>query len=206
MFLEIAPFDDASQKRLLSQLQNLGSQEKIIEFLVRMVEHLYEDREKQVGSDLMRQIEKAAYLSSIDQLWMDHLDNLDDLREGIGLRGYGQRDPLVEFKNEAFNLFDRLMLDIDGHLARRVFRIVPAGSMPRPVAMEQAQTNVDVSDMEGLAQAPITKAAVEQDKHLHEGQASKKLGRNDPCWCGKVDANGKPVKWKRCHYPQFGPS
>ena len=203
MFLEIAPFDDASQKRLLGQLQQLRVQGKISDFLTGLMENLYKDRERQVGEDLMRQIEKAAYLSSIDQLWMDHLDNIEDLREGIGLRGYGQRDPLVEFKNEAFNLFDRLMLDIDGHLARRVFRIVPAGAMPRPVNIEDAKTNIDTSDMEGLAQTPLTKAAVAADQRLHEA-GHKKLGRNDPCWCGKTDAEGKPIKWKKCHYPQVG--
>lgn len=198
MFLEIAPFDDASQKRLLEKIRALGKQEKVSEFLTGLLDNLYDKREEQLGNDTMRQIEKFSYLSSIDSLWMDHLDNVDDLREGIGLRGYGQRDPLVEFKNEAFELFDKLMLDVDANLVRRVLRVVPAGVQRPSVNIEEAQTNVDTSDMEGLAQTPLTKAAVEADKRLHEGSGSKKIGRNDPCWCG----SGK--KWKKCHYPQLG--
>lgn len=201
MFLEIVPFDDASQKGLLQQIKALKTQEKIEEFLLHLIEQLYETREKQLGNETMRQVEKFSYLSSIDALWMEHLDNLDDLREGVGLRGYGQREPLVEFKNEAFGLFDKLMADIDANLARRVFRVMPAGVARPVVNIDQAQTNIDKGDTEGLAQTPITKAAIEADKRLHE-DGPKKLGRNDPCWCGKVDENGKPVKWKKCHYPQ----
>lgn len=198
MFLEIAPFDDTSQKRLLEKIRALGEQEKVSEFLTGLIDNLYEKREEQLRKETMRQIEKFSYLSSIDSLWMDHLDNIDDLREGIGLRGYGQRDPLVEFKNEAFELFDKLMADIDANLVRRVLRVVPAGVARPAVNIEEAQTNIDTSDMEGLAQTPITKAAVQADKRLHEGGTSKKLGRNDPCPCG----SGK--KYKKCHYPQYG--
>ncbi|MDO8503366.1 MAG: preprotein translocase subunit SecA [bacterium] len=204
MFLEIVPFDDASQKGLLQQIKALKTQEKIEEFLLHLIEQLYETREKQLGVETMRQVEKFSYLSSIDTLWMEHLDNLDDLREGVGLRGYGQREPLVEFKNEAFILFDKLMADIDANLSRRVFRIMPARPAGGPAGVQkpatnikEAQTNIDTSDLEGLAQTPITKAAIDADKHLHAG-GDKKLGRNDPCWCG----SGK--KFKKCHYPQFG--
>src|SRR3990167_6068771 len=112
MFLEIVPFDDASQKGLLQQIKVLKAQEKIEEFLLHLIEQLYETREKQLGVETMRQVEKFAYLASIDTLWMEHLDNLDDLREGVGLRGYGEREPLVEFKNEAFDLFDKLMSNV----------------------------------------------------------------------------------------------
>ncbi|TSC89008.1 MAG: preprotein translocase subunit SecA [Microgenomates group bacterium Gr01-1014_5] len=196
-FLEIAPFDDESQKRLLGQVKNLGDQEKIREFFNALVIDIYNKREEQMGKDLMRKIEKHAYLSSIDQLWMEHLDNLDDLREGVGLRGYGQREPIVEFKNEAFDLFDKLMANVDANLTRRVFRIVPQLANAPAINVSAADTNIDPVDQEGLAQTPITKASAQRT--AQSVQVKKKtMGRNDPCFCG----SGK--KWKKCHYPQVG--
>ncbi len=182
-FLEIAPFDDESQKQLLQKVKELGTRDAIFNFLIGLVNDLHGRREKDVGEENMRRIEKFAYLSSIDTLWMEHLDNLDDLREGVGLRGYGQRDPLVEFKNEAFGLFDKLMADIDVNLSRRIFRILPVASQRPVINIEDAQTNIDRSDMTGLTPPSPSPSA------------KQKLGRNDPCWCG----SGK--KYKRCHYP-----
>lgn len=186
MFLDIVPFDDASQKQLLEKIKDLKNQETITEFLLTLVDDLYEKRETQVGPETMRQIEKFSYLSSIDPLWVDHLDNLDDLREGVGLRGYGQRDPLVEFKNEAFELFDKLMADIDKNLVSRIFRIMPMQSVAQPTG----QVNVSATNTDDSKQA---KSKSKSNKR----SAEKTMGRNDPCWCG----SGK--KWKKCHYPQL---
>jgi len=196
-FMEIVPFDDSSQKRLLEEIKKLGDKEKIEEFLKKIVKDLYESREKQMGSDLMRQIERFTYLSAIDRLWIEHLDAMDDLREGIELRGYGQRDPLVEYKQEAFNAFETLMASIDSQVARQIFRIqvnVPLQAVPTRI-----ETNIDRSDMTGLMQTPLTKAALDVQTRGGKSQ-SQKIGRNDPCWCG----SGK--KWKKCHYPDSGPN
>ena len=133
--------------------------------------------EKGLGETVMRQVEKYVYLGSIDHLWMDHIDHIDDLREGVSLRGYGQRDPLVEFKNEAYQLFENLVDRVDEELSHRIFRI--GVTAPAEIPLAQARENIDKSDMTGV---------IEPKK--------KKLGRNDPCWCG----SGK--KWKHCHYPQ----
>jgi len=137
----------------------------------------------------MRDMEKYAYLGSIDHLWMDHIDHIDDLREGVNLRGYGQRDPLVEFKNEAYTLFENLIEKIDEELSHRIFRIgvgVPQSEIPLNLARE----NIDKSDSTGLSG--------NADKTAKSGTpAFAKLGRNDPCWCG----SGK--KWKHCHYPKL---
>lgn len=78
---------------------------------------VHKGRETQVGEKVMRQVEKYAYLGSMDHLWMDHIDTIDDLREGVSLRAYGQRDPLVEFKNEAYNLFENLVDRVDEELS-----------------------------------------------------------------------------------------
>lgn len=183
---EIIPFDDASMRRVTEELKKQGAEEQE-KFLAKILADIYEKREKDLGGTTMRQVEKYAYLGSIDHLWMDHIDHIDDLREGVSLRGYGQRDPLVEFKNEAYNLFENLVERIDEELSHRIFRIGVAAPPPE-IPLSQARENIDTSDMTGVTEPSnqVTKPR------------SNKLGRNDPCPCG----SGK--KYKHCHYPQYG--
>jgi preprotein translocase subunit SecA len=189
-FPEIIPFDDESRKRVRGQLTKIKDEEKKNQFLEKVLLDVYQSREKQMGETVMRQIEKYAYLGAIDHLWIDHIDHIDGLRESVTLRAYGQRDPLVEFKNEAFSLFEKLMGRLDEEIGHRIFRI---GVSQRPeIPLEQAQTNIDTKDMTGLAQES-TKSKNQNPKPV----SKKKIGRNDPCWCG----SGK--KFKRCHYPQL---
>lgn len=188
-FISIIPFDPSSQKQMLSQMENLNTSAEVIDLLLKVVSDTYQRREKQLGEDIVRQIEKWVAISVVDSFWMDHLDAVDDLREGIGLRGYGQLDPLVEYKNEAFSMFERLIFAIDYEIAHRIFKVQVQISPDQLRAMQQQQ------------QTTITKSAQEQKKKQETviGASSKiKLGRNDPCWCG----SGK--KWKKCHYPQTG--
>lgn len=200
-FCEIVPFDDNSQKELGAKIQEIKSSEKITEFLLKIVTDLYESREKQLGPELSKEIEKFAYLSSIDHLWMDHLDALDDLKDGIGLRGYGQRDPLVEYKNEAYTMFEQLMAAIDREIIRKIFRIQVA-QRPIPTMPQNIQTNIDESDKTGLTGTdPVNQSTGNQPSSQQPNQqlrTAPKIGRNDPCWCG----SGK--KWKKCHYPKEG--
>ena len=141
----------------------------------------------------MKQVAKFAYLSAIDHLWIDHIDHIEGLRESVGLRGYGQKDPLVEFKNEAYALFEGLISRFDEELSHRIFRV---GIERRPeIPIEHLETNVDESDKMGLSEEKTSKSKIQKVAKNSEG---KKLGRNDPCWCN----SGK--KWKHCHYPQMG--
>ncbi len=209
--VEIIPFDSVSQEQLLQQVKALKDKEAIRDLLLHLIEQSYTTREKQLGKELMNQVERYAYLSSIDTLWVEHLTNLDDLREGVGLRGYGQKDPLVEFKNEAFQLFDKLMSDLEVNMTKRIFRIVPAGVPFPTLDVSHATTNEDTTDEEGLIDTQplsnLTETAVTRAAKAlggeKTGNSKSVLGRNDPCWCGKKDASGKPVKWKKCHYPQL---
>lgn len=204
---EIIPFDDVSLKRIKEQIKK---EENKGEFLEKVLADVYEKREKDLTPKVMREVEKYAYLGSIDHLWMDHIDHIDDLREGVTLRAYGQRDPLVEFKNEAYNLFENLIGKIDEELSHRIFRIGVA--MPQPeIPLNLARENLDRSDTIGLmGNASQTAKSGEPAFSPPSSQATSdkvtKLGRNDPCWCGKIDSDGKPVKWKKCHYPQLPPS
>ena len=205
LLTEIVPFDDESRKRIESNIKNLSTKDEIRGFMLKVIEDIHQTREKQVSEKVMRQIEKYAYLGAIDHMWIEHIDRIDDLREGINLRAYGQKDPLVEFKNEAYGLFEGLLERIDDELTRRVFRISVAVPQ-REIPLEQARINVDSSDMTGLAGGADVAAAVgspvfgkssDTDQQL-SGASRSKIGRNDPCWCG----SGK--KWKKCHYPQYG--
>jgi preprotein translocase subunit SecA len=189
---EIVPFDDQSLKRIGSQIAGFKSQDEIQNFLESVLTDVYERKEKEIGAKVMREVEKFAYLGSIDHLWMDHIDQIDDLREGVTLRAYGQRDPLVEFKNEAYNLFETLVDKVDGELSRRIFRIGVAQPQLE-IPLNLARENIDRTDQMGVSgNADITAKSGEK------AFPSQKLGRNDPCWCG----SGK--KFKRCHYPKLG--
>lgn len=205
-FAAIIPFDENSQKQLLKQLEQLHTADEKIEFLTKIAGDLYEEREKQMGSELMRNIEKFVMLSVIDNLWMNHLDAMDNLRNGIGLRGYAQKDPLVEYKNEGFRMFESLMGAIDDEIVHRIYKVQ---------VQQQQHTHEDGSVHEGPAHpgesaqqaAPQLKrpsriitntpsGEVSEDSKPKPVKATTKLSRNDPCWCG----SGK--KWKKCHYPR----
>jgi len=209
-FMDIVPFDDISRKRVKKEIEKLSdNKDEIKKLLLKVLRDVYTSREKQLESKLMRQIEKFAYLGSIDHLWIDHIDQIDSLREGVRLRAYGQRDPLVEFKNEAYNMFETLIDRIDNELSHRIFRIGIAQSQSE-IPLNQARTNVDKVDAMGLVSETANEVAREGQPAFAKKQETttkpnsttekkKKIGRNDPCWCG----SGK--KWKKCHYPQLPP-
>ena len=204
--MNMVPFDEESRERVKKVVEKEKDGEKVNKFLSTVLTDVYKAREEQFTPKVMRQIEKYAYLNSIDHLWIDHIDRIDGLREGVRLRAYGQKDPLVEFKNEAYSTFETLIDRIDEELAHRVFRV----GVARPtseIPLEQARTNVDKVDAMGLAQGNADTTAQKGQKAFEdvEGVSQKdtskkkeKIGRNDPCWCG----SGK--KWKKCHYPKEG--
>ena len=192
-FLEVVPFDESSTKAFKKELEKRQSPQAVEEFIEAVFTDMHKNREAQVGESTMRQIEKYAYLGSIDHHWIDHIDAIDDLRNAIGLRAYGQRDPLIEFKGEAYNMFEGLLTRIDEEISRRIFRIgvnIPQSEIPTNLMTE----NVDTKDGTGLK---------EGSRSAGRTNNPAKLGRNDPCWCGKLDSDGKPLKWKKCHYPKL---
>jgi preprotein translocase subunit SecA len=120
---EIVPQDNAEMGRLNRELEKKTTAEEVEVSLKEKFEGAFGKKEKEVGEPVMREMERFALRMTIDRLWMDHLDAIDDLREGVRLRAYGQRDPLVEYKNEAFGMFERLVAQIDYEALRRLFRI-----------------------------------------------------------------------------------
>ena len=186
-FCEILPVDPNSQSGLKNQISQFKSSNQITDFLIKVLVEAYDSREKQVGPGLMREIEKFVWLQSIDRLWIDHLDAMDNLREGIGLRGYGQQDPLMEYKKEAFTSFEKLMVMIEDEVVRRVFRVQVAN---QPTMPQKVQTNIDTQDKMGLKPSTSSSST--------KASSGNRPGRNDPCPCGSSK------KYKKCCYPKYG--
>ncbi|MFA5115368.1 MAG: preprotein translocase subunit SecA [Candidatus Omnitrophota bacterium] len=170
----------------------------------------YDAKERDIGSDIMRQLERMVFLQIIDSKWKDHLYAMDSLREGIGLRAYGQRDPLIEYKRESFQVFSGMMNSIEDEALDIIFKLQPAKpraplrgafsavskEMLHPEAEAFSSPDASLENKERAAAPSVT--PVSQSPHA-------KVGRNDPCPCGKTDPlTGKPLKYKKCCYPKYG--
>jgi len=194
-YLPIAPGSQISDEAL----QN--GREGLIAHLNAAAAEAYDKKVEEVGADLMPLVERDVMLRTIDWQWMEYLTQMEHFREGIGLRAYGQRDPLVEYKNEAFEMFNELTERIQGSIVARVFRVQVQRNAPPPPPppLVRAVLESGPGDPDGAAGArgngaprPRRVAAVGAAVASGAGAAAK-IGRNDPCWCG----SGK--KFKRCH-------
>ncbi|HZY04361.1 MAG TPA: preprotein translocase subunit SecA, partial [Anaeromyxobacteraceae bacterium] len=177
------------------------AREEVSEQIFKVVEKAYRGREEIFGQDadgvpLLRRYEQYLYLQAIDALWKDHLLSMDHLRQGIGLRGYGQRDPKQEYKREGYEAFVRMTWDVKSGVAGNVLRLQPARQETaqeieqRRMALARRQRVVE-SHPESQGGGDGEKAAApKQETVVREGP---KVGRNDPCPCG----SGK--KYKKCH-------
>ena len=172
------------RREILTLFQNSALKKQTLEIIKKQgfSEADYEKKEKEVGSENMRQIEKTLSLRILDSLWMDHLENMDRLRDSVRLRAYGQRDPLVEYKNEGHKAFRNLLSTFESVLAN--------GILKSRVTFRPSLLTDNLADSRSVSRNQYSK---------------KKPGRNDPCPCGKKDPiTGKPVKYKKCCYPKFG--
>src|SRR5690554_150333 len=179
------------------EFESLGK-EGVVQKILNAAKEFYKKKEEMLGSELMARLERYAVLSVIDHKWKEHLREMDDLKEGIGLRAYGQKDPLVEYKSEAFKLFVSLLEQIRNEVVSFCFKFFPAASeevqrrrrQPAGRIQETKQNTTNI----GLS-APTPKAAVIDQRPGKPQPVSvgEKVGRNDPCPCG----SGK--KYKHCH-------
>jgi len=179
----------------------------------------YEAKEKLIGPDAMRYHERMIMLSVIDQQWKDHLRDMDHLKEGIGLRGYGQKDPLVEYKRESFEMFEAMMQRAQEDTVRYLYlmQILERPTQVAATAGPEAEIEAEHSE-EAIGQRPPRGVSTSMDDFVEASQRKKrreleqarmagagetqqvqqvirgeKIGRNDPCHCG----SGK--KYKKCH-------
>ncbi len=204
------------------QLDALGFDEKgsadIADAIWERAKASYEEKEQMVGPDLLRRVERDIMLQIVDTQWKDHLYSLDHLKEGIGLRGYGQRDPLVEYKKESFALFQDMKARIEEEMVRYLFWLRPVlneeAPVARPVARRATPMTMSKPEAVGALASARAAAAPASDGLAEFGGGGRgpqpartggddvvktvrreepKVGRNDPCPCG----SGK--KYKKCH-------
>ena len=169
--------------------ESLGVEE-LNERLNALADDVYARREAAFGlmpdgTPLMRELERVVMLRVVDEYWMDHIDAMDDLRRGIGLRGYGNVKPVDAYKQEGFEMFEQMIAGIRAEVVRRIFviRVRREEAVQRKSVAKNASTNAPGDGT--VKKQPVKKI--------------KKPGRNDPCPCGKLRPNGLPMKYKDCH-------
>ncbi|NLY50893.1 MAG: preprotein translocase subunit SecA [Firmicutes bacterium] len=153
------------------------TREELSFYLLQRAEEFYAAREREIGREQLRELERVVLLRVVDTQWMEHLDAMDDLREGIGLRAYGQHDPLVEYKREAYEMFQGMVARIQEDAVRYLYKVQVQKREQAPErrsAFRNVSTNADSGPKQPFR------------------RESKKVGRNDPCPCG----SGK--KYKKC--------
>lgn len=182
-FQTILPLDPKSAEIVEAGLV-ANDADNVKESLLNIINEARKEQKRRFGPEITFEVEKRALVTSYDQLWMNHLDAIDNLRDGIRLRGYAQKDPLVEYKRESFSMFESLLSRIDSLVARTVFRIQPV-TESQIAQMQRAQNQVAIKESEPGEKTSKKQVAVKNE-----------IGRNDPCWCG----SGK--KFKKCHYPK----
>ena len=166
------------------------STDEAINAVIEVIDDTYQDLEDEVGEETQRLVERLVLLRTIDALWVEHLTAMDEMRQGIGLRAYGQTDPLVAYKREAHDMWGQLLERIRELITRQVLHArLTTQAAADAMAQEQAPTRVRTS-------GPADPDASEPEGRAATATATRvvaKVGRNDPCPCG----SGK--KYKRCH-------
>jgi preprotein translocase subunit SecA len=185
---DLRPVRDAVFKQfslplnVAAQELNGFGKEQMREKILSAAMDAYVRKEQEFGEDVMRHLEKAVYLQVVDNLWKEHLLSMDHLREGIGLRGYGQRNPLQEYQKEGYEMFMQLMERLDEEAIEKLY-MVQIAKEPAPVPVQdQAQSQRFI----------LSRGSGEAPKRQTVRREGKKVGRNEPCPCG----SGK--KYKRC--------
>jgi preprotein translocase subunit SecA len=188
-FSEILPLNPSDRNAIQKDVDKSNEPTSV---LVKILEDQWQRRVGLFGADLANSILSFAIVSTLDPLWVDHLTALDDLRDGVRLRGYAQKDPLVEYRKEGYEMFQRLMAQFEYNLSRKIFRlepVAPAETRPQNVTEGRGDSMSDNPTPENEVELPPKQTTVHKDQIV---------GRNDLCPCG----SGK--KYKKCCYPKFG--
>ena len=167
----------------LEELENM-SRDELQDFLNQVAEESYTQREQLFGEDNMRELEKIIMLRVVDNRWMEHLDRMDMLREGIGLLAYGQRQPLVEYKIRGHEMFNQMIASIQNDIASLIFRV--------NIITREQQEAMERENQQRMAAAKANHGDDFQENVKQPVKNGEKIGRNDPCPCG----SGK--KYKNC--------
>lgn len=180
------------------EFQRLG-EEGLKDLILKESKEFYKRKEEKYGSELMGRVERFATLSVIDEKWREHLRDMDELKEGINFRAYGQKDPLVEYKMDGFKLFGEMLNSISKEIINMIFKFTtrsPEEQMEsrRPRGVDASRLRAEHSSGAGMGYIGGSEPAQNQDQTKRQPvKVENKIGRNDPCPCG----SGK--KYKNCH-------
>ncbi len=186
----VAPFERMFLPKNSLEIPEGGfTKEELTDVVMQKAEEFYAAKEKSLGmipdtdTPLMRELERVILLRVVDEYWMDHIDAMSELRQGIGLRAYGQVNPVDAYKQEGFDMFEAMVNGIKEEVVRRIFTV-------------RVKTN---NAIERRSVATVTSAtAGDGTDRRRPVKSGKKIGRNDPCPCGKLRPNGLPMKYKDC--------
>ncbi len=210
-FSTLIPFDHASQDQLIKNISDKTDPTELTDFLTQLAEDTYAAREEKIGEKSLRQLERMVTLSTIDEKWMDHLDSIESLRQGIWLRG-DKRTVLSEYKKEGFAMFDSLIASIESTIASRMYRAhvtqtnTSAPNMDKVVEQGPSLQTTSIASAVRQEQAPAAPqsqsgsvsdmaaafGSAKAQSKPKPGVAKAKIGRNDPCPCGSG------LKFKKC--------
>lgn len=164
---------------------------EVIEEAVEKATAIYEERENEIGSEELRELERVVTLKVVDEKWMDHIDNMDELKDGIGLRAYGQKDPVVQYRIEGFDMFDQMVLDIKTDVVKFLMHARKReGDIKREETVKITGEGLQNSAINNLDGTMTPKTSTPQNQTVINNEP--RIGRNDPCPCG----SGK--KYKNC--------
>jgi preprotein translocase subunit SecA len=166
--------------------ENKSNPTAISEVLKQKAHEKYEGKENEIGGDELRELERVVMLKVVDEKWMDHIDSMDELKDGIGLRAYGQKDPVVQYRIEGFDMFDQMIADIKVDVVKILMNIRKQGEVKRQETVKITSAALEaIHSVDGGA-----KIGTDVDRTIRNEEP--KIGRNDPCPCG----SGK--KYKNC--------
>jgi preprotein translocase subunit SecA len=184
----VAPFKNVflteAEASLGDQELEKYSQEELIDLLQSKADAVYQAREQGFGEPLMRELERVVMLRVVDEYWMDHIDAMNELKQGIGLRAYGQADPVVAYKKEGYDMFEEMIAAIQEETVRRIYTV-----------------RVQANNVQRERVAKVTGESAGSDGTVKKQPVKKggKIGRNDPCPCGSGQ------KWKKCTCKEYHP-
>ncbi|MDD4938161.1 MAG: preprotein translocase subunit SecA [Candidatus Shapirobacteria bacterium] len=194
-FSEILPIPSSERQKIKT---DLAKSDQPNQLLIDILNKQWQNRVSYFGKEIANTIIGFAIISTLDPLWVEHLTALDDLRDGVRLRGYAQKDPLIEYRKEGYEMFQKLMSQFEYNIVRKIFRLEPvAPTEVRPQNISEGRGD-SMTDQPTDSNNPINNEAIElppKQTTIHKDQV---VGRNDPCPCG----SGK--KYKKCCYPKFG--
>ncbi len=177
-----------------AEFSEIVSREALDELVQEAVKARLAQREAELGPELLQALERHEMLIVLDAQWKDHLLSIDHLKEGIGLRGYGQRDPLTEYKKEAFDLFEDMFERMKAAVIERLFKVQIVRDAPMQLPAMTALADARESRGELAGEPTRAAAPAQRVQATPRTPTGEKIGRNDPCYCG----SGK--KYKKCHY------